>query len=392
MRSARGFRSLRRCGWPLVLLTASCSNAPTESVPDDGTTDDAAVSPDGNVGPDAGDATDQDSGGGVDSTVPPDTGGATDSAMAGDAGQDAIDTGKPAETGATDSATGGDTGSKSDAAVTDGADAADTAPALPTGSDTCALAPALPQASPQRTVTIPLDTTGAAKSIDAPCATDTGGALFFSVAFSRPVVFYADTFGSSFNTVVYLLSSSCAPLTTTTMAGDTLCSDDACGTAQSQVVALLKPGKYVIGVAGHGAGAGAATLHVSWAFAASGIEKQLPKGSSTQTGVTVGTSGNLATLATNCIAAGPDDNYWWTSCPGDPAGTLSASTCGGASWETVLSMQVPGSIPYVCTLDSCGLQSAIATAIPAGAGLRVLTLDGQTVTAAGSYSMTVSRP
>jgi hypothetical protein len=400
MRSARFVSSLRWGGWPLLLATASCAPASTESVPDDAMGGETAVAADGGS-LDAGDAAEGATGDSGDAAIGDDApapDATTDSAVGVDAGPDAVivtDTSVAPDTRSpTDGTVAGDTGSGVDASdahpATDAGGSVD-ASVWPTGSDVCATAPDLPLASAQRLLTIPLDTTGAAHSIAPPCATGTGPERFFSVSFSRPVVFYADTFGTSFDTVLYLLSSVCAPLTTSTMTGDVLCSDDGCGTSQSQIVALLKPGSYVLGVAGKGSAAGPATLHLAWAFAASGIEKPLPKGSSVQTGTTSG-AGNIDGLSSSCLAAGPEDNYWWTSCPADAAGTLSASTCGGATWESVVSLQVPGSIPYACTLDTCGFQSALAKPIPAGAGLRVLTVDGQGGTAAGAYTLTVTRP
>jgi hypothetical protein len=259
-------------------------------------------------------------------------------------------------------------------------------------------------------VDLPADTTGAAWVMNAPCAlgaspaSDAGidagqinnGAVFYRFEFSRPVFFYADTFGTVWDTVLFLLSEACVPLTTTTP-GDAVCDDDSCNGLQSQVVALLQPGVYVLGLTGYGPGSGASTIHVQYALAASGTETPLPQGPSVQSGTTEGDMGNIDDESPACIAAGPENGYWWTNCPGDTGGTLTASTCdGGASWETVVALEEPGSEPYTCALDTCpapyGMQSSLAANIPAGAGLRVLVIDGEAGNSAGPYTMDVVRP
>jgi hypothetical protein len=176
------------------------------------------------------------------------------------------------------------------------------------------------------------------------------------------------------------------------MTGDAVCNDNACGTQQSQIVALLQPGNYRLGLTGASGAEGAATIHFAYAFAASGTETPLPAGSSTQTGTTVGTSGNIDDESPSCIAAGPENGYWWTSCPGAAGGLLSASTCGGATWETVLETEIPETVPYACSSDGCYPDTSIAATVPAGAGLRVLLVDGQAGTDRGAYTMTVDRP
>jgi hypothetical protein len=108
--------------------------------------------------------------------------------------------------------------------------------------------------------------------------------------------------------------------------------------------------------------------------------------------VTSGQEGNVGGESAACIAAGPEDGYWWASCPDDTGGTLMASTCGGSDWETVLEVEIPVSTPYACALDTCGMQSSITGTIPAGAGFRLLLVDGEGGDSSGTYTMNVSRP
>jgi hypothetical protein len=272
---------------------------------------------------------------------------------------------------------------------------ADAAVMIGPGGSTPATATMIPLGAGKRLV-LPADT--ALGTVDGgtaptpPCSPDHGPQVFYRFTISRAAFVYADSFGAGFNTVLYFLSNAGAPLTTSTP-GDATCNDDACGVLQSQVVAVLAPGAYDLAVTGRAGASGPVDVHFEWAFAPSGSVTQLPSGSSTQTGTTTGNSGSIdgSLLRTTCTASGPENSYWWTTCPSDAGGTLSASTCGGASFETVIETQIPGGSPAVaCNVDACGLQASLTATIPAGAGLRVLTIDGQSES--GPYSMSVTRP
>jgi hypothetical protein len=260
------------------------------------------------------------------------------------------------------------------------------------GNDRCADAPAIPLSAANRRLDLKAATGGATHDVDAPCGADQGPDIFYKFAVSKRVFVYADTFGASWNTVLFLLSDTCQPLSTPTMAGDAVCSDDACGTSQSRLVARLEPGTYRLGLGGRGGEKGDATIHFEWALAGIGPAKELPQGNSVQTGTTVGIGGNIDSMSSDCLAAGAENSYWWARCPSDPGGTLTASTCGGTTWESIVEVQIPKSVPYQCNLDGCGLQSSLTAEVPPGAGLGVLSIDGQGGSDYGAYSMTVARP
>jgi hypothetical protein len=283
-----------------------------------------------------------------------------------------------------------------EATTTTGAPPKDAGPApvlaLP-GNDHCSSAPLIPLSAQNRRLDLKATTSAATHDIDAPCAPDQGPDVFYKFAISKRVFVYADTFGATWNTVLFLLSDSCEPISASTTTGDAVCSDDACGAQGSRVVALLEPGTYRLGLGGRAGAKGDATIHFEWALAGSGTVSQLPQGSSVQTGTTVGVGGSIEGLSTDCLAAGAENSYWWARCPSDPGGTLTASTCdGGTTWESVVEVQIPKSVSYQCNLDGCGLQSSLTANVPAGAGLGVLSLDGQGGSDHGAYSMTVSRP
>lgn len=314
--------------------------------------------------------------------------GTKSTAEAGAAGE------APGEAGAANGATSGVGGGGSGGGMSTGGDMSmgaageAGAPGSPE-NDACAQAKVLPFAQASNVFA---DTRGAEHDIDPPCASNAGPDVFYEFTVSKRVFVYADTFGATWNTVLYLLSDDCKPITTPTTAGDAVCSGTACGGSQSQIVALLEAGKYKLGLSGRDGAAGIATIHLQFASAGSGTAAPLPAGNKTITGTTTGASGNMQGLSPDCLAAGPENAYWWASCPNDPGGAFSASTCGGASWETVLALELPASKPYSCSLDSCSLQASIMSMIPAGAGLRVLAVDGEGGTDKGAYTLTVTRP
>jgi hypothetical protein len=259
----------------------------------------------------------------------------------------------------------------------------------PGGNDHCAAATSIPLSAANPRVDLAATTVGASHDVDVPCASGAGADVFYKFAFSKRVFVYADTFGATWDTSLFLLDDTCTPLTASTTAGDAVCSDDACGKPQSQIVAVLEPGTYRLGLSGRGQGA--ATIHFEWALAGGGAIAQLPQGSTVQHGTTSG-EGNIDGISSDCLAAGPENSYWWARCPSDPGGTLTASTCGGTTWESIVEVQIPKSVQYQCNLDGCGLQATMSTLVPAGAGLGVLSVDGQSGTDVGEYALTVSRP
>jgi hypothetical protein len=365
----RVVRFLGSCGLTFTLATVSCGSDSTgKAVPDGGSKSDAEA---------AGGNTQAGGGGGASGASAPGTGGTS----RGGAG-----------TGGTSAGTGG--------SKTDGGTVPDDAgPEL--SSDGAIIVPSNDHCTSPKTIAlsaatphfdIRASTFGATHDVDAPCQADSGPDVFYELVFSRRVFLYADTFGAKFDTVLFLTSKDCVPIAAAATAGTAVCNDDACGTSQSRLVALLEPGYYRLGLGGRGAAEGAATIHVEWTLAGNGAVKELPKGDSVQTGTTKG-SGNIDGKSSTCLAAAAEDSFFWASCPDDAGGSLTASTCGGgATWETVLETEIPQSAPYTCSLDACGLQSSLTQAIPAGAGLRVLSIDGDSGGDLGAYSMTVSRP
>jgi hypothetical protein len=311
------------------------------------------------------------------------------------AGVDTRDAGGPTGTGA-------DNDASDPSATTDGGGSTDMdssvmnppdATIVGAGNDHCTDATSIPLSAANQRVSLLATTVGATHDVDAPCASDQSPDVFYKFAFSKRVFIYADTFGASWNTTLFLLKDDCTAMNTNTTAGDSVCNEGACGTQQGRIVALLEPGYYRLGLTGRGGAVGAATIHFEWTVAGGGNIAPLPQGTSVQSGTTGG-DGNIDGLDSSCIAAGPEDSYWWARCPGDTGGALTASTCGGTTWESIVDVQLPSGAPsYKCAVDTCGTEGAtVHSTIPAGAGLAVVSVDGQKGNDFGNYVMNVTRP
>lgn len=240
---------------------------------------------------------------------------------------------------------------------------------------------------------IPLSTAGGTHHFDIPCAQGGNDIVFRFTVFERELI-YADTFGTTWNTVLSL-SPACPiePMSGTPPEGMVFCSDDACGGKQSQIVAVLTSGMYYLVVSGANAESGEAILHFQHAPVGNGPLVMVPAGAGTYEGVTK--AGSLGTVD-KCESPGPDNSYWWLTCPDYAGGALSASTCEGTSFDTVLNLQVPRTDLSSCNDDdeSCGVKSrsSLKLTVPAGAGINVVTVDGSRRAAAGDYRLVLTRP
>ncbi len=253
-------------------------------------------------------------------------------------------------------------------------------------NDRCAGAIELNLAAPQTTFTANL--VGANRDLSASCTSANGADVYYRFTLppgARQLV-YADTYGASFDTVLMFANGCTSPVPTGTTAGDGPCNDDSCGTLQSQVVALLNPGTYYLVVAGYGSNTGTTPVRFQHLPVGNGPLALLNPGSTSVGGVTAGTGQIIG-----CTGSGPENTYWWRTCHTAGAGTLTATTCSRASWDTVLYFYNGTGVGGACNDDACGLQSSITGAVSAGSGIHTLTIDGWGGSS-GSYTIAVSRP
>lgn len=211
--------------------------------------------------------------------------------------------------------------------------------------------------------------------------------VYYRFTLDAPAVVYADTVGSSWDTMLAFADTSCRALPTTP--GEPRINDDACG-LQSQVVARLGAGTWHLVVGGYLGAQGPFVAKLQRVRAPSGTVVRVGLGTSSVVGTTAGTTG---ALSLPCGGNGPEDLLWWTSC-GGPSGTFRASTCGTTTWNTVLGYIGPGGIS-ACSQDACGLQSDLAVSLPSNSGFHALYIDGYADgrnSYAGSYAVAVTRP
>jgi hypothetical protein len=257
-----------------------------------------------------------------------------------------------------------------------------TAPA----NDTRAGAIALDLSTPATSVTV--NTLTARNDTSGPstlCSCMVGKDVFYSFTLTQTEIVYADTVGAMWDTSLFLQSSTGANLLTPNLTGGLVCNDDhglasnGCDTgSQSQIAARLNAGTYYLVLSG--CDAGQATIHFQHLPVGNGSVTNIAPSTTTQTamGTTAGT-GVITDSA--CCSNGPENTYWWATCPGFVAAPFGASSCGGATWDTVLDQRsATRAMPDVCQDDlgttTCNFQSTLNSTIPAGAGLHTLYVDG----------------
>lgn len=231
--------------------------------------------------------------------------------------------------------------------------------------------------------TVMATTAGATSSAEG-CAP--GADVFYSITLTQREVVYVDTFGTTFDTQLRVLPSSCST------AGAPACADNACGGMQSQLVQVLDAGTWVIAVDGASGASGPVALNIKHLpVPGTGPVATIPAMSPVMLSAT---TAGASRSSTSCgTGAGPEAAWWFATCPMDLMRSFNATTCGGATFDTVLELRSAASTTALaCNDDSaCGTQSTIVTTIPAGAGLFLLALDGYGASDAGMATTTVTQ-
>lgn len=237
--------------------------------------------------------------------------------------------------------------------------------------------------------TIEATTIGATADMTGSCLASSSPDVFFSFHIATRELFYADTFGTDWNTSLFLATDCSHPFVDSTTTGDAVCNDDSCSTSQSQVVAVLLPGTYYLILSG---GEGAASIHIEHVSVGSGPVAPLPAGVTQQQA----TTSQYASISEECQTGGGESAHWWKTCPDSTGGTFAASTCGLASFDTTLKMDVPREGYSICFEDddteTCHFETTVIHDIPSGPGLNVLGVRGAHQADHGDYAVMVSRP
>jgi hypothetical protein len=267
----------------------------------------------------------------------------------------------------------------------------------PPANDTPAGARVIDMTVPQTLIT-GIDTRAAVNNTAGSCGCTSGNDIFFN--FTIPAgprqIIYADTLGSNWDTSLFVQTSTGTNVTVAGLTTGVACNDDGglagCGTGlQSQIMLLLNPGAYRLVLSGCGTGGTTTNLRFHHLVVGNGTVTALAAGNTTPTGTTSGTSA----ITQSCGGGtGPENTYFWHTCAAQAAGSLTASTCARATWDTVLEQRSAARAAAVCNDDvggTCGFRSSVTAAIPAGPGLHTLYIDGFSG-GAGAYSIAVTRP
>jgi hypothetical protein len=219
--------------------------------------------------------------------------------------------------------------------------------------------------------------------------------VFYRFTLTGTEIVYADTSGTTWDTSLFLQNSAGTNLSATGLpAYGEVCNDDnglsGCSAGfprQSQILAGLTAGTYYLVLSG--CGAGASTIHFQHLPAGNGTLAALGPGAGL---VVSGTTSGTGSLSGSCCSTGPENTYYWYTCPAFGGGAFSASTCSRASWDTELEQRSAARATVaVCNDDFCASQSQVSSTLPAGAGLHTLYLDG-CLGASGFYQILYTRP
>ncbi len=235
--------------------------------------------------------------------------------------------------------------------------------------------------------TFQVDTTGATDSAGS-CRGATPD-VFIAFTLVRQELVYADSFGtrSGGPRAQLALLDGC-------MAGSVACAMDSCnggrgGAGQAQVYRVMGAGAHLLEVDTSSPGiVGISLQHVP--LETLGASDCLPLAASFRLSDTTA----LRSHTPGTCGLGPDLAYYWVTCPAAPAGTLNATTCGGATWDTALQL-VNGTFTSGGCNDNvfaCAPQSTLAATVSAGAGIHVLFVDGASSSARGTFVVTGTRP
>jgi hypothetical protein len=217
------------------------------------------------------------------------------------------------------------------------------------------------------------------------CGSTGGRDVFYELTLPEEEVVYFDTFGSNFDTTLRVFAGTCDSL-----GAWQACYDDQCSVNQSQGARSLAAGTYCL-VADQYSGAepnGSLVLQVT---------RGGRTGSALTTSPIIGNScsGTNATTPSCSTSTAEDRGYFFTMCPSQVK-SLSANTCTGTAFDSVLYVRRPGGADMACNDDSfaCGSlssQSSFSSAIVVGPGLFWLTVDGyQSQCGAFSLSYTLN--
>lgn len=217
------------------------------------------------------------------------------------------------------------------------------------------------------------------------CGATGGRDLFFKVTLTKPEVYYFDTFGSSFDTVVRVYTKPCSQVGAG--AGAAACGNDDCGGTQTQLAVPLPTGSSCVVVdQADAAQTGDMTLHVMKGGRSGLI---IAKGQQTTSGDTTGGT-NVTDPIDMCDAPGSggrDVAYFFTVCP-NTSMLLDADICPPPSWDPVLyTTRVDNNTQLACRDDDCNAGPHMTNVSISNGKLFILYVDGFSSSDFGTFTM-----
>ena len=221
-----------------------------------------------------------------------------------------------------------------------------------------------------------------------------GPDVFYKVTVNQTEWVTFDTFGSSINTVLYILDG-CGGNVVLSGAG---CNDDSgCNAPDSQTSAIalqLNPGTYIVVVDSFGpGGAGAFNLHVHHSGGTCASAQPINLG----TPVSSTTVGQANHTNPGCTPANnaPDKLFLFYLCPITGTFSVEANLCTGTTYDSVVYMRygtcTAGDLG--CDDDGCGIfagpSDMHASNISTGGGLYFVIVDGYSSSSTGTFTLTV---
>lgn len=272
-------------------------------------------------------------------------------------------------------------------------DGADNGCAPITGNATCASALNI---SGNTLAQVTLQNPPAGEEIIAGCG-GSGGQAVFSINVAFPQLAYISTHGSSLDTTISVRGGTCA-------SAEVACVDDTCLTSQGHWAGMLQEGPNLVVVRAKDPVEGAIQFKVELAACADG---QLLDFNGVHAGTTLGQPNTKTTTCRNGPTAGPEERWYFTTCPGTTRADFSTCNDGtpGNSFDTLLEVS-QGSCRGNPVAGACNDDDQSQMACPgvpfashlvtdlsgsgAGDGLWFLLVEAYSDAVAGPYQLSTS--
>ena len=217
------------------------------------------------------------------------------------------------------------------------------------------------------------------------CGGSGGRDVFYKVQLSAPEAYYLDTFDSNFDSVIRIYHGNCvdgkAP-------GNTTCHDNSCGVPQSQGIWDLNAGPSCIEVdqASSAETMGALTLHVEPGHR-SGQNIHLGNPVDGDTSSDDDDQSTAMPSLTCSDAAAPDDDYYFSLCPGSD-NAITATTCNAtAAFASEVYIVGPKGQLGCGECDDTSTAGPAAMAQVSGPHMYWIIVDGAQAASDGAYEL-----